>query len=314
MDESTSSGPDPLPSVDLCIKTFMRPLCLRRLVGSIAERYPGSPVNIADDSEVDQETDAYYAELERHGNRVLRLPFNVGASAGRNALVEATSRPYLLFLDDDFVCTDETSVEALVDVLEADSSIGVAGGSVLQDDGELVSYAHDTRIANGLLHRYPATAATLAEGRTCRRVDIVCMFALFRREVFAATRWDERLKSIEHSDFFLRLKQTAWKVVHVEGTTMANLRDLPPGYASFRHDPAHLERARAKWHLVGEVWHTDDARADRRAERRSYAKGVRDALVRRRMGAVARTLAFAASAEVGRLGAVAGPGSLHRRA
>src|SRR5207302_98992 len=120
-----------LANVDILIKTFLRPDCVRRLVTSILARYPDAHLIIADDGDPDETVREYYADLSAAGHQILLLPFNVGISAGRNRLVEASTRPYLLLLDDDFVFTGETRIETFVEVLEADRSLGVAGGSWL---------------------------------------------------------------------------------------------------------------------------------------------------------------------------------------
>ncbi len=172
------------------------------------------------------------------------LPFNVGVSAGRNALVDRTSRPYLLLLDDDRVFTEGTRIEALLDVLDADPSIGVAAGSSVDNGTDLISYEHNIRVKHRLIHYYPVGPATMPiGGHPCRLAQGVHNFALFRREVFASTRWDEELKSMEHTDFFLRLSETGWKVVHVGDVSVAHFHESPPGYDSFRYDRAN-NRAR----------------------------------------------------------------------
>jgi GT2 family glycosyltransferase len=290
---------DPLPSVDIVIKTFMRPACLRRLVDSITARYPGAPLNIADDSELDEDTASYYAGLERQGHQVVLLPFNVGVSAGRNALVDRTSRPYLLLLDDDRVFTEDTSLEALLDVLQADPSIGVAAGSSVDNGTDLVSYEHNLRVKHRLVHYYPVGPATTPiGGHPCRVAQGVHNFALFRREVFATTRWDDELKSMEHTDFFLRLSRTPWKVVHVSDVSVAHFHESPPGYDAFRYDRANNERGEKKWDIIGSVYHTDNARSDRRLARRIYAKSALASLRERKIRIAASTLASALLAEL----------------
>jgi GT2 family glycosyltransferase len=290
---------DPLPSVDIIIKTFMRPACLRRLVGSIITRYPGAPLNIADDSELDEGTRSYYAELERQGHQVVLLPFNVGLSAGRNVLVDRTSRPYLLLLDDDRVFTEDTRIEALVAVLDADPSIGVAAGSSLDNGTDLISYEHNLRVQHRLLHYYPIGPETIPiGGHPCRLAQGVHNFALFRREVFATTRWDEELKTMEHSDFFLRLSGTGWKVVHVGNVSVAHFHESPPGYDAFRYDRANNERGKKKWNIIGSLQHTANARSDRRVARRIYAKSALASLRERKLRAAVSTLFSALLAEL----------------
>jgi GT2 family glycosyltransferase len=291
---------DPLSSVDILIKAFMRPDCVRRLVDSILERYPRATLNIADDSELDENTRGYYAALQRMGHQVLLLPFNVGTSAGRNALVDHTNRPYVLLLDDDFVFTERTRIETLVDVLAADASLGVAAGSVLDEGTTLRSYEYNLRVKGGFVHYYPLVGHSRdVGGHTCRDADIVLNFALFRREVFASTRWDDALKQTEHTDFFLRLAQTPWRVVHVPGVLVDHYPEMPRGYENFRYNPENESRLGAKWKVVGPLFHVEDPRRDRRRVRRIYGKAVLRACRQRQLGMATR-LAVSASIEEAR--------------
>lgn len=77
------------------IHTFKRPDCLSRLLESIKEYYPNTPVIVYDDSEFDR-----------------------GLSWGRNHLVSQVKTKYFLLLDDDFVFTNETKIERLVEKAE----------------------------------------------------------------------------------------------------------------------------------------------------------------------------------------------------
>jgi GT2 family glycosyltransferase len=304
--------PDPLPKVDICIKTFIRQRCLRRLVSSISEYYPGAPVNIADDSKIDDETRAYYAGLEQRGDRVLLLPYNVGISAGRNALVDITSRPYLLFLDDDVVFFDETRIRDMVDVLDADPSIGVAGGSLIDNGTDLLPYEHNVRLKDRVLHYYPVgPESTVIGGHPCRWADVVHNFCLVRRQVFDSTRWDEELKMAEHTDFFLRLKAAGWKAVHVGGVSVGHFRESPEGYENFRFDPENVKRVMAKWHMIGSIYHTGDVGKDRHEVRRLYAKSALASLREHRLGEAAGTLTSALVAEARQV--AAGPSAKGQR-
>jgi GT2 family glycosyltransferase len=290
-----------LESVDIIIKTFMRGACLRRLVASILDRYPRAHLNIADDSDPDADTREYYAGLEAQGHQVLVLPFNVGISAGRNALVARTTRPFLLFLDDDFVFTERTRIETMVEVMCSDPAIGVVGGSLLDFGTDLRSYEFTMEIAGRLGHSYPIGPPTQTiAGHRCRDSQIVLNFALFRREVFDDVQWDESLKTLEHKDFYLRLRSTPWRVVHVPDVVADHFPEKPTEYLPFRENEANDRRVLRKWRIGGWVEHDDDPVRDRRRVRRAYARAALTSLRRGQLVMAAGLAVSEAAGEVRR--------------
>jgi GT2 family glycosyltransferase len=294
-----------LANVDILIKAFLRPDCVRRLVSSILAHYPDAHLTIADDGDPDEDVRSYYAELSAAGHRVLLLPFNVGISAGRNRLVEASTRPYLLVLDDDFVFTDDTRIETLVEVLEADPSLGVAGGSLLDEGMHLRSYEYLMSIQDRLVHYYPIRRnPRTIDGRECYDTQIVLNFCLFRREVFSAIAWDESLKTSEHTDFFLRLSNTPWKVVHVPSVVVDHYPETSAVYRPYRKSREGDDLFAQKWRTGGDVYHQPDAdpRSDRRQVRAAYARAALQLLRARHVGQASVLMVGAATSEARRLG------------
>ena len=104
------------------IKTFQRPAVAQRLIDSIRARYPKLPVLIADDS---QEDHSY------KGAKQLRLPFNVGLSAGRNRLIEAVETECFLLLDDDHVFSDRTDLDRWMSAF-SENGYDLLAGSVVE--------------------------------------------------------------------------------------------------------------------------------------------------------------------------------------
>ncbi len=270
--EAVAAGISPLSSIDILIKTFLRPHCLRRLVDSILVHYPDAHLNIADDGTPDADVLAYYETLRQRGHHVLVMPFDVGISAGRNALVESARRPYVLLLDDDFVFTGRTRIETFCEVLAADPRLGCAGGVMLDGGSRPRPYAFVMRIEGGLLHYDPVDREPRPiAGHPCYDADIVTNFALFRRKVFDDVRWDPVLKTVEHTDFFLRMGRTPWKVVHVPSVAVDHFPESPPGYARYRSDRRAVQRFLDKWGLGSVVYHTpSNPRRDRHRVRLAH--------------------------------------------
>jgi GT2 family glycosyltransferase len=228
--------------IDYCVTTMDRPQALERLLLSLAAHRPEAGVHVADQSE------SFDAEgHERLAERLLaaglcqvptihRLPFDCGLSAARNHLVDSTPGAYKLALDDDFVFDERTDVDAMARLLDAFPTVGVVGGSVSRN-GRIRNVGTLLRKCEGSLCQLPV-ADPLKEhgGVRFRRTDCVPMFALMRREVFSHVRWDPALKVAgEHFDFFLRLSETSFTVLHTPDAIVDHPPiDAEPGYRLLR--------------------------------------------------------------------------------
>lgn len=150
----------PADKITFGIKTFGRGLLTLRLAQSIRAQGYESPIVIADDG-----NDTSAGLFSAISNvKYIKLAFNVGLSAGRNAAVELATTPYYMTLDDDFVFTNGTTVDALVSLLEArnlDFVSGRLGGSssvgYFAESTESIYYCTDqlsnmARVAGTKLH------------------------------------------------------------------------------------------------------------------------------------------------------------------
>ncbi|XP_002733952.1 beta-1,4 N-acetylgalactosaminyltransferase 1-like [Saccoglossus kowalevskii] len=110
--------------VTIITKTFERYDCLQRLVKSIRQFYPNIRIIIADDSE--------FPEIINEPNiRHLTIPFRDGCFAGRNLALSQVTTKYVLFADDDFVFTNETRLERMMEKLDyLESEIDIVTGPI----------------------------------------------------------------------------------------------------------------------------------------------------------------------------------------
>ncbi len=171
----------PVRDVTALIKTFERPHTVRRLVASIRRLHPSMPIVVVDDSSSPRDIE---------GVTFVKMPFDSGLSAGRNEGLRHVTTRNVLLLDDDFVLTQHTRVDAALEALER-PEIDLVGGRVT------------------FLPFYLEQAKPVL---TDRRIDrwLVCdkvpNFFVARADRLRLVPWDERLKLIEHMDFFLRAK------------------------------------------------------------------------------------------------------------
>lgn len=150
-------------------------------------------------------------------------------------MLDRVATPYFVLLDDDFVFTQQTTLEKLFQVLERNPSVDIASGSLYLPgkENEPYSYAELIEIDNGAakeLRLRKGNRGALDTEPGCFRHDIVLNFFIARTESVHRVRWDERLKLGEHQDFFLRAKQAGLVVVAC------------PSYAIALHDQVHSDQ------------------------------------------------------------------------
>lgn len=225
--------------VDFVVKTILRPRALARLLESIAHHYPDAQVTIADDGGIreagDPDSRAVCRFIDQHpAMHLLALDRDTGISEGRNHLVRATVRPYLLLLDDDFCMTGETRVERLLEQLRENPGLGVAGGLCI----DVLDGRRYPRRSAGNLERVGDRLVHVVGGwrdEAERLCDLVSHFALFRRDVFRSVRWRGG-PGAEHYDLFLQLRRDGWDVRLDETVRIDHHPDTPalPGYGERR--------------------------------------------------------------------------------
>ena len=147
----TENDIDITKEITFIIKTFKRYECLDNLLRSIKRFYPTAKVLIADDNhEYEYDCKLYLKWKKRLDLEVIRLPFDSGLSAGRNAMVDKAKNPFILLLDDDFVFTEQTDINKFYKILKSDKEIGIVGGSCIEGDKE-VHYECNLDFNNGVL-------------------------------------------------------------------------------------------------------------------------------------------------------------------
>jgi len=181
-------------NLTIVIKTFERPRTVKRLVESIRRFYPSVEIIVVDDSSV---------PLALEGVTVVSMPYDSGVSAGRNRGIHEVKTPYFLLLDDDFVFYRKTDLLIPLKKIMAHRKIDILGGEVLN----LPLYT-----STDYLHKplYPTTASSLLpngmeiDGMVIQ--DKVANFYIGRTTSVKNVGWDEKIKRLDHADFFTRAK------------------------------------------------------------------------------------------------------------
>ncbi|XP_072502237.1 beta-1,4 N-acetylgalactosaminyltransferase 2 isoform X2 [Notamacropus eugenii] len=180
--------------VTIATKTFLRPHKLQILLKSIREYYPDVTVIVADDSEKPEKIDDIYVEH-------YIMPFGKGWFAGRNLAVSQVSTKYVLWVDDDFLFTETTKIEALVDILEK-TELDVVGGSVSGNVFQfklLMEQGED----GDCIHKRSGHFQALDGFPNCVVTSGVVNFFLAHTESLQKVGFDPRLQRVAHTEFFI---------------------------------------------------------------------------------------------------------------
>lgn len=214
-------------NVTLVIKTFERPAVLRRMLKSARAVFAG-PIVIADDS-------ASPVVIDDPGVRVLALPFDSGVAAGRNALLDAVETEFVWMADDDMILLPDFDLSRIVRYLERNPEVDACGGRVIN----LPHLASTDYLSSGLFAyrgepRLPQ--GTLVDGLPVSYK--VPNFYVARTRAVRAVRYDDRLKRVDHTDFFT---SAYGRLLCVWDAAMVCLHAhayFDPRYLAFRQDTA----------------------------------------------------------------------------
>lgn len=221
--------PEPTEAITACVTEFNRPESLKRLLASLADRFPSLKVDVE--------------------------PTGGNLSAARNRLADRCRTPFYFMLEEDFVVDSRTSLASLLDVMAAEPNCG--GVSAHTDEpkqtgtdnrGRKIWWDRDfSWIGEKVFFVAGRRPVRQAAGTRYRNCDLVLNFGLFRTEMLRTIRYDERIPiGSEHVDFFWRAyRDGRWHFAHVPQVMALHMRDRPgPEYNKPRRRvfPKYLRR------------------------------------------------------------------------
>jgi GT2 family glycosyltransferase len=240
------------PAVDVVIVSYSSRELLRNCLASLAAHPPrsGARTVVVDNASSDGTVDMVRAEFP--GVELIASQRNLGFAAATNIGVRRGSAPYVLALNPDTRVTERT-IDHMVELMESNSSIGIAGCSLELEDGTfdhaarrsfptpLGALAHFTRI--GRLDYAPTSLAQYRAPSVDRgMVDAVNgAFMLIRRKALDEVGlFDEGFwMYMEDLDLCYRFAQAGWAtwyepdvtIVHVKAGTSGRVRKPRLDYA-----------------------------------------------------------------------------------
>ncbi|XP_040187689.1 beta-1,4 N-acetylgalactosaminyltransferase 2-like isoform X1 [Rana temporaria] len=181
--------------VTIATKTFLRYDMLRKLIKSIRLYYPDIKVIVADDND----------ELEKIEDPNVEqyfMPFAKGWFAGRNLAVSQVTTKYFLWVDDDFLFTEETKIEKLVDVLEG-TDLDVVGGNVAGNHFSITLLLEEGDDKGDCLHWEKGAYHQIEGFPNCVLCSGVVNFFLAHTERVLGVGFDPKLNRVAHTEFFI---------------------------------------------------------------------------------------------------------------
>ncbi len=230
---------DLLPQTTAMIKAFQRPDDLDRLIRSIRYYYPALRVLVGDDG---------LKPSPRDDVEYLRLPPDIGVSAGRNAMLEHVRTPYFVLLEDDFEFCRHTKIEKLVHQVDR-GELEIAAGNCSKVQQRWFFFRKRQRPFHGLF-QFRGDELRLIHGHHGRGhgyllCDITYNFYAARTAAIQAMGgWDAELVMDEHEEFFVRARRHALRVGYCAGVIVRHWNSRPAGYGDFRFRRYHQLAAR----------------------------------------------------------------------
>ncbi|XP_073463931.1 beta-1,4 N-acetylgalactosaminyltransferase 2-like isoform X3 [Aquarana catesbeiana] len=231
--------------VTITTKTFLRYDKLRELIKSIRLYYPNIKVIVADDNEKPE-------KIEDPNVEQYIMPFAKGWFAGRNLAVSQVTTKYFLWVDDDFLFTENTKIEKLVDVLEG-TDLDMVGGSVAGSHFSFKLIWEEGDDEGDCLHWQGGGYHPIEGFPNCVLTGGVVNFFLAHTERVLGVGFDPKLYRVAHTEFFIdglgRLRVGSCSHVTVghqkkEKPKDENLLKQSQKYDSFRQNTAQQRRTK----------------------------------------------------------------------
>lgn len=198
--------------VTICIKTFLRPTCLSKLIKSIRKYYPTIQIIVGDDSFKECKEPKLWKGHPFSTDKNItyyKLPYDTKAAFGRNFIISKVETPFVFVTDDDHVFTDDTKIEllykALVDVPYASMAAGTVGGG----NNYTLSYFK----VGDTLH---SVKENLGEHNGYKSyMSLQTLYLARTKDIVANKGYNEKLHTGQHSEFNIRMFYSGLVQLHV---------------------------------------------------------------------------------------------------
>jgi glycosyltransferase involved in cell wall biosynthesis len=183
-----------------------------------------------------------YEDLIKQGHHIYIINKNLGISGARNYLLDKIENESFVMICDDDVELQSNPNDILYHF--DNPKIGIIGGLLINMEKRIEQhYEYVIEIKNNIYYmKIPEPG---------ENIDLVLNFFVARKELFDDIRWDNNLHLVEHSDFFLILKQLNKWIVTYDRNLLGHHYSYafrPPEYNKIRKAPAkYTAMFWAKW-------------------------------------------------------------------
>lgn len=238
--------------VGIIIHTLLRDDMIKRCVENIKKHCKNYRLYISDAGILTKEKKKWYNQLKKEGHKIVLLPYDINFTVGRNKLAKMVKEKYLLYVDDDFVFTEDTNLNVLIDMLNSDKDVGVVGGKVVKDGKDVLEYSFKIEKRNKHLI-YHKISNIDNNNFYC---DVIANFWMAKTKIFNnGAKFDESLNvGSAHSDFFIDLKyNTDWKVMYTNNCSIIHNHVSDDSYLSKRKRMIWHNKFLRKWNNGEEI-------------------------------------------------------------
>jgi len=214
--------------IAVIIPSFFRWDKTKALIESLLKTYPErylrlyigeqSPAYYWSNENFKKERDELIKILSAKGHKFFQFSENIGLSYVRNKLIEMSTEPLIMIIDNDFLFDTSVNLNILTEILLTNKDIGIVAGQLKNyNHKKIFSYNFDLNLNPIQKIKRVKSIMTSVQSKTQTGYkftynDLVLNCFLAKREVFDDVKYDEKFKLVEHLDFFLRLKRdTNWK-------------------------------------------------------------------------------------------------------
>ena len=238
--------------VTLGIKTFMRPHKLEKCLASVRRFYSDIKVIVADDSKDDFKIQNREICKRFSGVDYLELDWDVGLSAGRNAMVKACQTKYYITMDDDSIVKAETNLKLFYNFLQKKDNFVLIGGKCKTRPSFVCTYSHYSADKTRLYYFNTERGQISGSGGTkALRTDRVMNFFMARTEKLLENLWDEDLKLCEHNNFFIRAWKKKWKIAYTPMVVL--FEDMSRGGVYLKYRNRYEKYRSLTWKKTGRL-------------------------------------------------------------
>lgn len=221
-------------NVTFIYKSFERQKMAGRLYKNIQAYYPGARVVIADDSRKPLVIKHAGEQL-----KIIQLPFNSGLSRGLNCAIKQVETSFVMRMDDDELLTPLTKLGAELEFLCGHQEIDLVGFMPL-------SVIKCTPVQKSVWEYYKqslsrAPKALLIPHMTPIDENHVVVakapnIFLARTEKVREIGWDDKIRMIDHNEFFVRAAGNLVSVLNPDSVVFHYHNPFHAHYQKFRAD------------------------------------------------------------------------------